>query len=302
MKARCIILFSMILLRICSQNGYALIINYDQSKHLEKAQEMTSAPAWKVPFDRDKAIAAYLAFVKEYPKSINVSKVYAVVGIMYLSYHDEKRGIKPDLALAEKYLNAAIEADPEFICQETVYARTNLASMPDDLETRMRKRIEVYKWMKNIPQKWYEDSARREAENHSVLIINADTNTRKELKYKDHPELLNDPKTKQSFDRLLKELNETNHQIVIGTNKSTGINLVNDAAYSKNPELALDEVERELGSEPEIKKLVGELRQKAIAFRLKMKAVACCNKKSVQSNRRPAASTTLKKPTSTAKP
>ncbi|MCD6394881.1 MAG: hypothetical protein J7M40_15430 [Planctomycetes bacterium] len=137
-----------IFLFIVTANTFGLIRNYENSENLKNA--MIYCPSYardKDLVDRDKAVRFYKAYLEEYPESINRAKVLSRIGMNYAQYEDEEKGVSRNYDIARDYFRKAIEADPDFVCYETIVARTNLASIAERGDKRFSERLNACKWL-----------------------------------------------------------------------------------------------------------------------------------------------------------
>ena len=150
---------------ILTANTFGLIRNYENSENLENAKIYCPSYAPdKDLVDRDKATSFYKAYLKEYPDSINRSKVLSRIGMNYAQYENKSKGVSRNFDIASDYFKEAIKADPDFVCYETIVARTNLASIAKPGDEQFSERLKVCKWLESISDDQIESSARREIE------------------------------------------------------------------------------------------------------------------------------------------
>jgi len=242
-KSREMYLFIAALL-LCRAGGTA-IYNLEHSPTLEEAKRVCPFSE-KDPalHDRDKAARLYLEYLDENPDTVNKSAVLAHVGLLYLYAIDDDKEVYRDVEKAREYLRQAVEAAPDYICKNTILARTNLACMyPAGLE-RMRARIETYKWLMDLTDEQIRESARREAAYASVEIHDLDANT------VERKPIYGDPEHMPEIDSAIEREAVRTRKFATTFAEETGVNLVYDALGSELPEAALAEAAKELEGYP----------------------------------------------------
>ncbi len=150
------------MLILSAARAIAQIPNYEGSDILERANAINATDAKRVK--RAEIVRLYEEYLEEHPDTINKARVLAQICLLYIFAFDEEKGVPQDLDHGHAYLRRAIEADPDLLCLQTIYARTNLACSAPRGVDRMRARIDVYKWAKDMPDDRIAASVRRTLE------------------------------------------------------------------------------------------------------------------------------------------
>jgi hypothetical protein len=227
---------------ILTINTFALIVNYEDSENLESAMKHCPSHAQNRDIiDREKAVKFYLSYLAEYPDTINRPKVLCRIGMLYAQYENKEKGLSRDFEAARDYFKKAIAVDPDFICYETIVARTNLASIAETREKRFEDTLETCKWLESISDGLIKDSIKKEASFQKPEYVFEDSITDKQKQ-----EIINNgkltatemPQHKSQIDRDVKELKSTINTI----KKSTETNLLYGALSTSVPEASLKRI------------------------------------------------------------
>ena len=249
--------------------GHAQFPNYENSATLERANEMmlkVGRSGGEVKLDEDELVRLYLKYLEEFPETLNAQDVHMRIGMVYLVRSQGKEGSEADRLLAEKHLKKAMEIDPAYISQGTVYARTNsLALFPSGL-SRVREGIKVYKWLREVSKEQIAESARKRAEMYRVRTYDADTGETIIEYVKDSPELMEE--YRESVSRTQARDAERHTKVLSMATKGAATNLVSFAENSGFPEQALSEIRSELRAYPEIVRLADEASGKLVTSQL----------------------------------
>ena len=133
--------------------------NYNDDPNLSLAMEYDiGETTHRSKANRELAEKYYLEYLKKDIPSFQKARIYIRLGVLYSVGSDPKRGIKPDYEKAQKYLEKALEFEPERIDPVTIMARTLLASLPIiPAEERIRKRLDIYGWLCSLDDSKYEE-------------------------------------------------------------------------------------------------------------------------------------------------
>ena len=133
------------------RSASAQLVNYENDPVLAKAMERDSVLA------KDKTLVSQALAEKHYLQYLQGArnkdlraKAYFQLG--YIHSAGARRGTEDrrDSAKARRYYEMAIKEDPTGICQELLFARTQLASVTEAGDRRRARYVEVYRYLMSL--------------------------------------------------------------------------------------------------------------------------------------------------------
>lgn len=133
------------------RSASAQLVNYENDPVLAKAMERDSVLA------KDKTLVSQALAEKHYLQYLQGAKnkdlrAKAYFQLGYIHSAGARRGTEDrrDLAKARRYYEMAIKEDPTGICQELLFARTQLASVTEAGDRRRARYVEVYRYLMSL--------------------------------------------------------------------------------------------------------------------------------------------------------
>ena len=228
---------------ILTANTFGLIRNYENSENLKNA--MIYCPSYardKDLVDRDKAVSFYKAYLEEYPHSINRAKVLSRIGMNYAQYEDEEKGVSRNYDIARDYFRKSIEVDPDFVCYETIVARTNLASIAERGDKRFSERLKVCKWLESVSDDQIRSSVKKEIKLQGSQHNYVDAMEEQKQEMMEKLNAIKSSRANSNIERSVKEVRSTLSVI----KKSAETNLLYGAFSTTVPEASLRRIIVEL--------------------------------------------------------
>lgn len=129
----------------------ARLVNYENNDALARAM----AADWQVDPDRkgetrDDAERHYLEYLSQTQDAGQRAKVCFYLGYLYAAGARPEKGEPADYNRAAEYFRRAIDAGGDGICLETIFARTQFASVLPAVDERFEQHLEALEYLKAI--------------------------------------------------------------------------------------------------------------------------------------------------------
>lgn len=102
---------------------------------------------------RELAEKHYLKYLERATDSQQKARIYFKLGYMFSTGTRKDKGEAPDHKKAIKYFEEVLKEQPNGISRETLFARTHMASLGNDVDDRFRQQIDIYKYLRQLDAK-----------------------------------------------------------------------------------------------------------------------------------------------------